>query len=268
MKSITHRRIIAPVMVLLLLLGAGCGTQSVKDKRPVAVQQLYRCPMHHEIVRDRPGSCPICGMDLVAFNSKEGALTDVNLNTLLRPANSYVVSSIPVTVLHNEVDTMDVKALGTIQYDTRAVNTVSARVSGRIEKLYLKYTFQDVRKGQKLMDIYSPELVTAQQNLLFLLQNDAGNASFIQSAKEKLLLLGMSNEQLQQVIRLREAALSVTIYSPLDGHIHDALNMEAMMPASSQESLLTRELMLKEGMYVQKGQAVLTVMNPRRLWVV
>ena len=78
---------------------------------------------------------------------------------------------------------------------------ISARVSGRIEKLYVRYRYQHIHKGDRIMDIYSPELVTAQQELLFLIKNDPANEGLIRAAKQKLLLLGMSEEQLNKVIR-------------------------------------------------------------------
>ncbi|MBS1576796.1 MAG: efflux RND transporter periplasmic adaptor subunit [Bacteroidetes bacterium] len=228
--------------------------------------------MHHEIVRDKPGNCPICGMELVPFGGEEKTITDVNLNTLLRPTNTYVISTIPVTSIKESEERIEVNSLGTVQYDTRAVGSISSRVSGRIEKLYLRYTFQDVNKGQRIMDIYSPELLTAQQNLLFLIKNDAENISFINAAKEKLLLLGMSNDQLQQVIKSQKPSFTVPVYSNYDGHIHDALSMNSSMSSSpsmnSTEPVVTRELMLKEGMYVQKGQTLLSVYNPHQLWAV
>ena len=71
-----------------------------------------------------------------------------------------------------------------------------------------KYRYQKISKGQHILDIYSPELLTAQQNLLFLLKNDAGNTSLIQAAKEKLLLLGMNNQQLQQIIQSGQPSLT------------------------------------------------------------
>lgn len=254
------------------LLTAGCNTKSGKDKKQVvSFQQRYRCPMHHEIIRDKPGNCPICGMDLVAFGREEKTEVDVSLNTLLRPTNSYVLSSVPVTSMKQNEERIKVEALGTVQYDTREMATISARVSGRVEKLYLKYTFQNISKGQKIMDIYSPELLTAQQNLLFLIKNDPENTSFINMAKEKLLLLGMNTEQLRQVIVSGKPSFTVSVYSDFNGHVHDALNSSmnsSPTPSSSMstQSLVTRELQLKEGMYVQKGQTVLTVMNPHHLW--
>ena len=160
------------LFLILAVIAAGCNSPG-KEKKDVAVKQLYRCPMHHEIIRDKQGNCPICGMDLVPFGGEEKAITDVNLTTLLRPTNSYVLTSVPTTTIHQSEEQIEVSASGTMQYDTRAEGAISSRVSGRIDKLYLKYTFQDVSKGQKVMDIYSPELLTAQQNLLFLIKNDA-----------------------------------------------------------------------------------------------
>jgi len=251
--------------VILAVIFAGCNST---DKTSGPATQQYRCPMHHEIIRDKPGTCPICGMDLVPFGGGEKAITDVNLNTLLKPTNSYVLTAIPVVSVQQAREQIEVQALGTVQYDTRDIGTVSSRVSGRIEKHYLKYTFQDVSKGQKIMDIYSPELLTAQQNLLFLIRNDADNTSLINAAKEKLLLLGMSNGQLGQVIQSQKPSFSVPVYSNYNGHIHDALSMNTGMTASLSAPVTTRDLMLKEGMYVQKGQTLLSVYNPHKLWVV
>lgn len=255
-------------LVILAVLVTGCNSSN-KGKPPVASgKQQYRCPMHHEIVKDKQGNCPICGMDLVPFGGEEKAVADVNLTTLLKPTNSYVISTIPTIAVQNSEEQIEVEALGTVQYDTREIGSVSSRVNGRIEKLYLRYTFQDVSKGQKIMDIYSPELLTAQQNLLFLIKSDADNTSFINTAKEKLLLLGMSSEQLQEVIQTQKPSLTVPVYSNYSGHIHDALSMNTPMSASASEPVTTRDLMLKEGMYVQKGQTLLSVYNPHKLWAV
>jgi Cu(I)/Ag(I) efflux system membrane fusion protein len=117
------------------------------------------------------------------------------------------------------------------------------------------------------MDVYSPELLTAQQNLLFLLKNDPGNTVFITAAKEKLLLSGVSPEQLQEMMQQQQPMLTISVYSHYSGHIHDALSINALVPAAS-EPVTTRDLALKEGMYIQKGQTVLTVFNPHKLWAV
>ncbi|MVT42372.1 HlyD family efflux transporter periplasmic adaptor subunit [Chitinophaga oryziterrae] len=220
--------------------------------------------MHPQIIRDKPGNCPICGMTLVKKGADEKAIKEVDLNTLLKPTNGFVVSSIPVITIQPDSDTIQTEALGTIAYDTRMIGNISARVSGRIEKLYLRYNFQDVRAGQKVMDIYSPELMTDQQNLLFLLKNDPTNTTLINAAKERLLLLGVTTQQLQQVIQNGKSLTAVSIYSNYSGHIHDPA--KNMAPSEMRNSLVTRELDVREGMYVQQGQPVFSVYNAHHLW--
>ncbi|HEX5152828.1 MAG TPA: efflux RND transporter periplasmic adaptor subunit [Parafilimonas sp.] len=234
-------------------------------------KEIYTCSMHPEIIRDKPGNCPICGMKLVKQEAHSKKLTDVVLESLLKPTNEFVVSAIPVTVIEQRGEQLEIEALGNITYDTRQAGSISARVSGRIEKLYVRYRYQKISKGQRIMDIYSPELVTAQQNLLFLLENDADNKSFIQAAKDKLLLLGMSNEQLQQIIQSGKPSLTIAVYSNYSGHIHEAVaggSMNAETANMKDISLITEELSLKEGMYVEKGKSVFTVFNPDKAWAV
>jgi len=236
-----------------------------------AVQDIYTCPMHPEIIKDKPGKCPICGMDLVKKERGGVKSGDVGLEAILKPANEFVVSSIPVTTIQKKEEVIEIDALGNIAYDTRQVGSISSRVAGRIEKLYVRFRYQKISKGQHILDIYSPELMTGQQNLLFLLENDPANTTFIEAAREKLLLLGMSHQQLQQVIKSRQPSLTMAVYSNYEGHIHEAAKGGAMNtgPGTMKDiSLVTEELTLKEGMYLQKGQPVFTVYNPNRAWAI
>jgi len=211
------------------------------------------------------------GMDMSSSGSDSATISDAQLNFLLKPTNEYVLSTVPVTTISTANEAVEIKALGNIMYDTRQVGSVSARVAGRIEKLYVRYRYQAVSKGQKILDLYSPEILTAQQNLLFLLKNDPENISFITAAKEKLLLLGMSNAQLQQVIKTRKPTLTISIYSPYTGHVHEAEQMSntEQPPAAMKDiALLTEELRLKEGMYLEKGQSIFSIYNPGKAWAV
>lgn len=264
------------LIILCILLGSiACKNRIDKEDHSghtaETVADIYTCPMHPEVIRDKPGTCPVCGMDLVKKETGGLASTDVDLETLIRPTNEFVISTIPVTTMQKREEEIEIEALGNITYDTRQVGSISSRVAGRIEKLYVRFRYQKISKGQHILDIYSPELVTAQQNLLFLLKNDPANTSFIESAKERLLLLGMSSAQVQQVIRSGKPSLSIAIYSNYSGHIHEAAGGQGMsqVPGTMKDiSLLTDELSLKEGMYIQKGQAVFTVFNPDRAWVI
>ena len=250
-----------------------CGMDLVKMKQNKHKHDKveYTCPMHPDIIEDKPGTCPICGMGLVKKESDSKKIGNVELESLLKPTNEFVVSSVPVITIERRGEQIEIEALGNIAYDTRQVGSVSAKVSGRIEKLYVRYRYQKIHKGQRILDIYSPELLTAQQNLLFLVKNDPGNLPMIEAAREKLLLLGMSKEQLQQVMQSGKPSLTIAVYSQYDGHIHESTNggsMNAESGTMRDISLITEELSLKEGMYVQKGQSVFTVFNPDKAWAV
>ena len=185
----------------LLILSIACNRQ--KDIHAGHPQETveYTCPMHPEIIRDAPGTCPICGMDLVLKEKGNQKLKVLDLETLIKPTNEYVISTIPVTTIEKREEEIEIEALGNVAYDTKEVGSIAARISGRIEKLYVRFRFQKVNKDQHILDIYSPEVVTAQQNLLFILQNDSTNTSLLEAAKIKLRLLGMNEVQMRKVIQ-------------------------------------------------------------------
>jgi len=251
----------------MVLLSCNNQQSNNTEQTSSALKQVYTCSMHPQIIEDHPGNCPICGMKLIKMNQQPAAVpSNIKLESLIKPVNEFVVSSLPVTTMQQKNSGDSVQSFGTIEYDARATGTISARVAGRIEKLYIRYRYEEVEKGQKIMDIYSPELLTAQQNLLFLLSSDAQNTVFIKTAKEKLLLLGMSDEQLNEVIRSGKPAYTVSIYSDYSGHVHEA-GMDAPAANGMQDvSMVTEELSLKEGMYVEKGQTLFMIMSHHQAW--
>jgi membrane fusion protein, copper/silver efflux system len=249
----------------------GMAMDSIKPGSRAGV--VWTCPMHPEVVRDKAGTCPICGMDLVQKGAETRKVSAIGPDDLLRPRNGLVLSSVPATGMRRETVKQELKVLGTVGYDTRRISTISARVSGRIEKLYVRYRYQHVDQGQRIMDLYSPELATGEQELLFLLKNDPGNSVLINAARQRLLLLGVSTEQLAEVERTGRASATLGVYSQYTGHIHEAGNT---MPGAELgtgtvavgTSGMTEELPVKEGMYVEKGQTVFQVFNMDRSWAV
>lgn len=264
------KRFYVITLIFLLLCSLACNNKKLGPvaEQEESIKEIYTCSMHPEVIRNQPGNCPICGMTLVRKESGAKKINGVSLDDLLKPTNAFVISNIGTTTITKEAASVEIQALGSIGYDTRAVGNISATISGRIEKLYIHYRYQHINKGQLIMDVYSPEIMTAQQNLLFLLANDAGNSSFIEAAKEKLLLLGMSREQLQQVIQLKKPSYTLSVYSNFAGHIHEAGDARMNVTAGTMKDIavLTEELPIKEGMYVQKGQTVFSVFNPAKAW--
>jgi Cu(I)/Ag(I) efflux system membrane fusion protein len=228
----------------------------------------YTCPMHPNVHSDTAGTCPVCGMQLEKVKSALEPKA-VSLNTLLKPSNRQVIANVPMIHMMAREEDIEMESYGFITYDTRQTGVISSNFAGRIEKLYVKYRYQKITKGQRIMDIYSPELLTAQENLLFLLKNDPENTMLINAAKQKLYLLGMSNQQLNDVVKTGKPSYKVSVFSNYSGHIHESnsagMNSNqagAMRPLA----VTTEELSVKEGMYVQKGQNIFSVYNPNRAW--
>ena len=258
-------------LILLLFVLAACTDQPQKVTTQLAVKKVqYTCPMHPQVLEDHPGTCPICGMTLVKKSEHTSEDAGVDLHTVLTPVNSSVVSSVPAIapVLRTERDTL--KADGYLDFDMRTFNNIAARFSGRIEKLYIKYAFEEIHKGERIMDIYSPEMVTGQQDLIYLLKSSPAETGLINAAKQKLLLLGMTSSQIATVEKTGKAYYSLPVYSNYSGHVHDVAHSQMggkseSMPTDYAQNL---PLAIKEGMYVEKGQTLFNVVDPHHLWAI
>ena len=199
---------------------------------------------------------------------QEKQVQHIELEALLRPANAFVISTVPVTTIEQREQDAELAVVGTVGYDTRQLGAVSSRIGGRIEKLYARYKYQRVKKGQRIMDIYSPELMTAQQNLLFLIRNDPENSSFIEAARERLVLLGMSAAQVEEVARSGKPKQAIAIYSNYSGFVTDAGPINTASTGSMESPPAnTLLLSIKEGTYVQPGQPVFSIYNSDAAWI-
>ncbi|CAN5600309.1 efflux RND transporter periplasmic adaptor subunit [soil metagenome] len=255
-------------MDLILLNNAHMHTDGPMTDSIVFDSTAFTCPMHPQVHSDTAGVCPICGMQLEQVKSPLEPKA-VSLNALLKPSNRQVIANVPMVHMMAREENIEMESYGFVNYDTRQTGVIAANFSGRIEKLYVKYRYQKISKGQRIMDIYSPELMTGQQNLLFLLKNDPGNNMLINNAKQKLYLLGMSNTQLNNVIRSGKAALTVSVFSNYSGHVHESNNAgmnNNQQVVMAPNAYSTEALTIKEGMYVQKGQNVFAVYNPDKAW--
>lgn len=259
-------------IILGIMLLTAC---SDKKKEPAIVQAKsdvkYTCPMHPQILEDHPGNCPICGMALVKKSGQASEGAGISLNTVLQPVNSSVISNVNAITPEQKEIPMEISAEGYLTFDSRTFNNIASRFSGRIEKLYIRYAFQEIHRGQRIFDIYSPDMVTAQQDLIYLAKNSAQETGLINAAKQKLLLQGMTYEQVSQVIKTGKPFFCLPVYSPYEGHVHDMPHSQMAGSTNTEPpSDLTDNLplTLKEGMYVEKGQTLFNVVNPHMLWAI
>ena len=201
-------------------------------KAPMKV--MYHCPMHPDYISDRPGKCPICGMDLVPFTPGEteqpqaqpGLETRAPLT--LSPERRQLIGLQVGTVEKRRVS-RTIRAAGRVEYDEKRRATVSLKFGGWVEDLMVKSVGETVRKGSPLMAVYSPDLLEAQHNYLVAraalaaLGKDASADSrslaeeLLRSARERLRLWDFTDEQLKAIESSGQAEHDVTIFSKVDG---------------------------------------------------
>ncbi|SDT18360.1 membrane fusion protein, Cu(I)/Ag(I) efflux system [Mucilaginibacter mallensis] len=270
MKSIKGISI-ALFAIAILISACNNHKQATVTSAQINTNAKYTCPMHPQILEDHPGSCPICGMTLVKKSGQASEGSGISLSTVLQPVNSLVISSVnAITPEQKEVPT-SISAQGYLDFDTRTFNNIASRFSGRIEKLYIKYAFQEIHRGERIFDIYSPDMVTAQQDLIYLTKNSPQETGLINAARQKLLLLGMTSTQVNQVVKTGNAYYSLPVYSPYEGHVHDMPHSQmdgATNEQSSSDFSNNLPLAIKEGMYVQQGQTLFNVVDPHMLWAI
>ncbi|PRY54379.1 multidrug efflux pump subunit AcrA (membrane-fusion protein) [Arcticibacter pallidicorallinus] len=218
-----------------------------------------------------------------------------SLSHLVKPTDEVVIASMETIKPQKGSRFANVSAQGRIGYNENNVSSQSARVSGRIERLYVKYNYQPISKGQKLMDIYSPDIVNAQQELLFLHENH--EQELAEMAKRKLLLLGVTNQQISHLLNTGKVSYTFSVYSTISGYIVENLSSNPGMSNASGSTVITSSpsatgssdgmdgmgssaapapelpalpesspLQLREGQYISQGQTLFKVINSNEVW--
>lgn len=228
---------------------------------------IYTCSMHPQIIRNEAGNCPICGMTLIQKVSSNQAFESHSIEHLLQPTENFVVGNYETTNPIDSTLSSEVHLPGIVTYDPKSSVNIAARISGRIEKMYVNYKFQKVTKGQKLFDLYSPELLTEQQNFLYLLNNDSENKAILKASKQKLALYGMTMGQINSLATAKKVNAVISIYSPSNGIV---AGTESMSPKNGGEmtnsSGTTENLAIKEGDYIKKNELVFKLINTEKVW--
>lgn len=255
------------VFIVISIIGFGVYYFKNKRNKKAPDATIYTCVMHPEIIRNKPGSCPICGMALVKKEKSNHPIEGIPIENLLKPTNNYILGNYQTTTPKDTTISSEINLPGIVVYDPNSSVNISARVSGRIEKIYVNYKYQKVNKGQKLFDLYSPELLTEQQNFVYLISNDADNKSIIDATKEKLLLYGMQVKQINGLASAKKVNALVTIYSPVFGIVQGTESMGVNSGAGMQNNYtVTEALTIKEGDYIKKNEVVFKLLNTDKVW--
>lgn len=186
------------------------------DKHSESENQIWTCSMHPQIRQPEPGDCPICGMDLIPLeeNSNENPLVFSMSEEAVKIAN------IQTTKIGETGNSENGIALsGKIKPDETASSSVVTHVSGRIEKLYVSYTGQSVAKGQKVAEIYSPQLISAQKELIEANKVKSSNPNLYNAAYNKLKNWKLNDNQIESILKSESIIETFSIYAQFSGVI-------------------------------------------------
>jgi Cu(I)/Ag(I) efflux system membrane fusion protein len=223
-----------------------------------AKQQWWTCSMHPQIRRPKPGKCPICGMDLVPVKDESGP---AQISQRQIPFSPEVIKLMEIQTMPVErkfVETQ-IRMAGKVNYDETRVKHITAWVPGRIDRLYVDFTGTRVLKGDHMVYLYSPELISAQAELLQAVEAQQkikpetselirrSTQATLEAAREKLRLLGLSDQQVKQVEKTAQPTEHITINAPMGGIVIGKH--------------------VSEGMYVETGTKIYTVADLSHLWV-
>ena len=245
------------LLVLLLVVITACSKQEnsqpsetlsdVLDDSPMehAAKHLdpkYVCPMHPQIIRDEPGNCPICGMDLVEkmLDSQTDKYPEVEVS-------SAVIQSMGIRTQKVKRDTLwkYIRTVGRLDYDETSLTHIHPRAEGWVEKLYFRAEGEPLKKGQKLAELYSPEILSAQLDYLVAIDQPGKTRS--EKARNRLRLLGVTEATINQIHNRRQSQNRIPIHSPASG--------------------IMIKLTAREGMYVQPDMEIFTIADLSRIWV-
>ncbi len=256
--------LITGVIIGLLLRGpssesgdehAHAGEVETESAEPLT----YTCSMHPSVrLPDPEAKCPICFMDLIPIDD-DGESGEEGEAVLSMSEAAMRLADIHVTPVKREATQMEVRMVGSVDYDETRLATISVYVPARLDRLYVDYTGIPVRKGDHLVSVYSPELLSAEAELLANLDamkrlgETASDTTrriaeaLIDASREKLRLWGLTADQISRIEQTRETSDHITIFSPIGGVVTQKHKVE--------------------GEYVKAGEGIYSVADLSHLWI-
>lgn len=251
----------ALALILGLLLGRSVfvpdRTHEMHAEESAAEAQIWTCSMHPQIQRPGPGACPICGMDLIPVHADGGSVgllpSEISLSEHAR-----TLAEVEVAPVERRFVEKTIRMVGTVEIDQTRLVDLTARVPGRLDRLFVDYAGIKVRKGDHMVTLYSPALLAAQEEFLQTLEaidpawtpSDANRTrakANVESSRDKLLLLGLTEDQIADLEKERKPDDHVTFYSPIEG--------------------VVLEKTANEGSYVDTGTRIYRMADLSQVWV-
>ena len=224
--------------------GTSHSTSNEVHNHSAANPQQWTCSMHPQILQQEPGDCPICGMDLIPAESTASGLAPEQFK--MTP-NALALANIQTSIVEGATIQGATQNLsGKISINEEQIAVQASYYAGRIERLFINYTGQEVQKGQVLATLYAPQLVAAQQELLTAAALKETKPQLYRAVRKKLQLWKLSDKEIEAI----EVSGKVREYFPIRATVGGTVT--ALLGA--------------EGDYLKEGQAIARVSNLNTLW--
>lgn len=240
------------IAIITLVVGIGLGAlffnsgeenKHQHENNSETAQQTWTCSMHPQIRKNEAGQCPICGMDLIPLNNETAG--DNPMEVKMSPT-AMQLANIQTSVIKTQKPIKEVRMNGKIKADERLVYSQSSHIQGRVEKLLVNFTGESVRKGQVLAYLYSPDLVTAQEELFEANKIKESQPALFQAAKTKLMNWKLTENQVNNILETGKLQNQFPVLADVNGVV---LNKRVNL-----------------GDYIQKGQPLFEVANLSKVW--
>ena len=252
MKNILKNKYVLVIVVLLVgvLIGwlikpASESSSNKEGANAEKKEQIWTCSMHPQIKRNEPGDCPICGMDLIPLESAKNDILDPD--AIQMSPTAMKIANVQTQVVGDNLSDKSIRLNGKIQVDERLRNTQPSHIPGRIEKLLVNFTGEYVKKGQILAYVYSPELVSTQEELLEAQKVKESQPQLFESAKNKLRNWKISENQIDKVLDQKKPVESFPIRADFSGYV--------------------TKLLSAQGDYIKQGQSIYEIADLSNVWV-
>lgn len=244
------RYLIIPAFLALLIGFSSCSEKAHDQNDTAQADAVYTCPMHPSVISDRPGACPVCGMALVKKSAMKDA-TEEELDSLAKVSLSptqRVLANIQTVVVRSAILDRSLRVTGIAEPAQSKRAVIAARFAGRIGDLAVAAVGESVRKGQPLFHLYSPDLISAQQEYILALRGrETGSSQILASSRERLMMhFGMTESQINRLVQSGEIQSTVSFHAPLAG------------------TVLARYV--SAGQYVEEGMALYDVADLSTVW--
>ncbi|MEO7992666.1 MAG: efflux RND transporter periplasmic adaptor subunit [Chryseolinea sp.] len=237
-------------IIFLLILTFSCR----KEADYQAMEEYYTCSMHPSVRSDKPGACPVCGMGMLKVQQKSEDAESMDSTMLTLDSEEQMLANITIDTARFTLISTQTTLTGTISADENKLTTITARIKGRIDRLFLREEGGRILKGQALYSIYSEELLADQNDYLSTLQHldkfpgqQTTVVGLIKGGREKLLLWGMTESQIKNLETNQQSSALSTYYSTSNGFVVKQL--------------------VNEGEYTEIGKPLFQIADLSSVWV-